>query len=194
MKLSEMPERVVFDLEWNYPHTRYREEQNGTRLSGEIIQIGAVKIDAEAGITDRYNAIIRPQYYRKMRKDITELTDITNEDLAGGRPFPEVVREFLDWCGEEWVFFSWSPSDIYMIEENMLFYGMEVDGLPDCYDMQVMFDDQITMEGRDYALSYAMWKLGIKPEQSHNALNDAINTAEVMKHLDFSEDLAEYIV
>ena len=55
-----------------------------------------------------------------------------------------------------------------------------------------MFDDQVTQEGRDFALSYAMWKMEIKPAPSHDALNDAINTAEVMRHLDLSEGLEGY--
>jgi hypothetical protein len=43
-----------------------------------------------------------------------------------------------------------------------------------------------------FALSYAMWKFDIKPERSHDALNDAINTVEVMKKLDLSEGLDGY--
>jgi len=37
-----------------------------------------------------------------------------------------------------------------------------------------------------------MWKFNIKPERSHDALNDAINTVAVMKKLDFSEGLEGY--
>jgi hypothetical protein len=57
-----------------------------------------------------------------------------------------------------------------------------------------MFDDQVTQGDRSFALSYAMWKFGIKPKYTHDALNDAINTVEVMKRLDFSEGLAGYEV
>ena len=51
-------------------------------------------------------------------------------------------------------------------------------------------NDQITQEDRSFALSYAMWKFDIKPERSHDALNDAI--IEVMKKLDLSEGLDGY--
>jgi hypothetical protein len=37
-----------------------------------------------------------------------------------------------------------------------------------------------------------MWKFDIKPQRSHDALNDAINTVEVMKRLDLSEGLDGY--
>ena len=37
-----------------------------------------------------------------------------------------------------------------------------------------------------------MWKFEIKPQRSHDALNDAINTVEVMKRLDLTEGLEGY--
>ncbi len=182
---------VVMDLEWNQSATRYRAERNGIRLSGEIVEIGAVRVDENMEILDRYSSFIKPECYQKMNRDVTELTDITDEMLAEARPFREVIAEFLAWCGED-AFLTWSENDIIMIEDNMLFHGMEIDHLPRCYDMQLLFDDQITQEGRSFALSYAMWKFEIKPERSHDALNDAVNTVEVIKRLDLSEGFEEY--
>jgi DNA polymerase III alpha subunit (gram-positive type) len=183
-------------MEWNAPNARYRITQNDVTLNGEIVQIGAVKVnpDKELTVIDKFNRIIKPQVYRRMQRVVTELTDITDEVVQGGDPFTEVVKDFLEWCGEDFVFVSWSPNDIFQLEDNMQFYGLDIDGLPACYDMQVMFDDQVTMEGRDFALSYAMWKFGIKPEMSHDALNDAINTVEVMRRMDLSEGIEEYEV
>lgn len=79
-----------------------------------------------------------------------------------------------------------------MLEDNMSIHEMDIDVLPECYNVQLVFDDQITQEDRNFALSYAMWKFDIKPERSHDALNDAINTVAVMKKLDFSEGLQGY--
>ena len=187
---------IIFDLEWNTPITRYRERRNGADLHGEIIQIGAVKTNAALEVIDTFTALVKPQVYHKMLRDITELTDITDEMLADAEPFQTVLPAFLEWCGREgeYAFFSWGPSDILYLEDNMQFHGMDISGLPVCYDMQVMFDDQITQDGRDFALSYAMWKLDIKPARSHDALNDALNTVEVMRHFDFSDGLDGYEV
>ncbi len=184
-------EYVVMDLEWNQSSTRYRAERNGIRLSGEIIQIGAVRVDGDMQILEQYCQIVKPECYQKMNRDVTELNDITDEMIAGGRPFGEVIREFLDWCGDR-PFLTWSENDIIMIEDNMLFHGLAIDGLPRCYDMQILFDDQITQEDRSFALSYAMWKFGIKPQRSHDALNDAINTVEVIRRLDLSQGFEDY--
>lgn len=185
---------IVFDLEWNQSTTKYRARKNGVKLTGEIVQIGAIKLNQDLEVLDRYDVFIKPQIYTKMLKHITQLTDITNDTLADGVSFPEAVAEFLNWCGDDYVFVSWSPNDIIQLEKNMRFHGMPIDELPECYDMQYMFDDQITMDGRDSALSYAMWKLGIKPARSHDALNDAINTAAVMRSLDFTGGIKAYAV
>ncbi len=182
---------IVMDLEWNQSNTRYRAERNGVRLEGEIVEIGAVRVNENMEILERYCEFIKPECYKKMNRRVTELTDITNDMVDHARPFAEVMTEFLSWCGED-AFLTWSENDIIMIEDNMLFHGMSIDDLPRCFDMQLLFDDQITQEDRSFALSYAMWKLDIKPERSHDALNDAINTVEVLRRLDLSEGFEEY--
>ena len=69
---------------------------------------------------------------------------------------------------------------------------MGQDLLKKAREYETEYGSQITQEDRNFALSYAMWKFEIKPEPSHDALNDAINTVEVMKRLDFTEGLEGY--
>ena len=80
---------IVIDLEWNQPLSPQRMVREPFNLGGEIIQIGAVKIDnlQELNITDRYSEIVRPVYYTKMNKHVTEVTEMTDDDLMQGRPF-----------------------------------------------------------------------------------------------------------
>ena len=187
---------IVMDLEWNRPLSRQRMIREPVKLNGEIIQFGAARIDnlEEMNIVDKFSEIVKPIYYTKMNKEVTTVTDLTDETILQGRPFEEVCTEFLEWCGDEYVFITWSGNDIYMLEDNMSIHNMDIDQLPECYDVQLMFDDQVTQDDRNFALNYAMWKFGIKPERTHDALNDAINTVEVMKRLDFSEGLEGYEV
>ena len=187
---------IVMDLEWNQPLSPQRLVRDPIRLSGEIIQFGAVKIDSleDVRIIDKYTQFVKPVYYPKMNKYVTNVTDITDEMLDSARPFKDVCEDFIKWCGEEFVFVTWSPNDIYMLEDNMMIHDMDYKVLPECYDLQLVFDDQITQDCSNKALAYAMWKLGIKPDRSHDALNDAINTIRVMSKLDLSEGLEGYEV
>ena len=184
---------IVMDLEWNRALSRNQLAYVPFRLTGEIIQIGAAKVDnlANLNVVDTFNEIVKPIHYTKMHKEVTELTGITDEMIRGGRPFTDVCREFLEWCGDCFAFISWSGNDIYMLEDNMEMHGMDSSVLPACYDVQVQFDDQITHEGRDFALNYAIWKLNLMSEmsESHDALNDVLNTIAVMRHIDMTDGL-----
>ncbi len=192
---------IVMDLEFNYPETRYRSERNGVRLNEEITEIGAVKLDDDLNEVDRYQCYVKPTAYTKMNKKVEEVTEITTDMMWQGKPFEEAALEFLAWCkqesqngGSEPVFITWSGTDIVVLEDNMLYHGMDIDDLPECYDIQLMFDDQVTQDGRNAALNYAIWKFGIKMDSAHDALNDAANTAEVFRRLDLSEGLEGYEV
>ena len=187
---------VVLDLEWNHPLSPQRMIREPFKLGGEIIQFGAVKVDNlhDLNIVDRYSEVVKPVFYTKIQKQVTEVTDITDEIVSNGRLFVDVCQEFLNWCGDDCAFITWSDNDIYMLEDNMRIHNMDIDKLPECYDVQLLFDDQITQEDRNFALNYAMWKFEIKPERTHDALNDAINTVAVMRRIDFSEGLEGYEV
>ena len=184
---------IVMDLEFNSPQNRSFVTKNGIALKSEIIEIGAVKLDKDRNTVDTFRKFVRPDAYLRMRDEVVEITEITTEMIWEGEPFADVIGEFLDWCGEDFVFITWSENDIFAIEDNMLYHGLSIDGLPECYDIQLMFDDQITMYDKRMPLNYAIWKFGFKPEPQHDALSDAINTAEVFRRLDVGE-LEKYVV
>ena len=182
---------IVMDLELNCSNNRFVSERNGVRLTNEIVEIGAVKLDSSLNEIDRYCRFVKPAAYNKMNGHVTELTEITTDMIQSGLPFPEAAAEFLEWCGEDSAFVTWSENDINMLEDNLLYHGLSIEGLPGCFDIQPMFGDLIMDEDRSFALSYALWKLDIKPEPSHDALNDAVNTAAVFRVLCPEGDTAE---
>lgn len=185
---------IILDLEWNQPLSKQQIVKKPFKLRGEIIQIGAVKVDENMQTIDTFDVMIKPKHYCTMNKKVQELTDITDEHLAGGVQFEDAICNFRTWCGDEFEFLTWGPEDVYMLEDNLDFFGLDSDWVPAAYDAQVIFDDQVTMENRDYSLGYAMFKFGIKPLKCHDALNDAINTVKVLLNLNFKEsfDVAVY--
>lgn len=186
---------IVMDLEFNRPNTPYRSEKNGVRLNDEIIEIGAVKLNSSLEQIDTYSTYVKPAAYQKMNKYVHKLTHITSDMLATGLSFEPMIENFLKWCGDDAVFVTWSGHDIIALEDNMLYHGLEISHLPECYDIQRMFADQIIMDGRDVALSYALWKLNISivVEHFHDALCDALGTVEIFRKLDLSDGLTGYI-
>lgn len=183
---------IVFDLEWNQPVSTKQRRCTPLFLCGEIIQIGAVKTDENFNVSDTFKITVTPKYYRKMHKHVSMLTGITTDDLQYGFPFPTAFRHFIKWCGTDFAFFTWGPDDIKILRENMTLHKLNVDLLPETYDVQMIFDTQITKEHRQISLEYAMEKIGKQPLESHDALNDAKNTVSVCRHLDMEKALAEY--
>lgn len=183
---------IILDLEWNQPRNRGYRIEYPVVLNGEIIQIGAVKVDEELNILDQFDRFIKPVYYTEMRKDLTELIGITNEDLEKGDSFEKVFRDFMEWCGEDSAIITWSDSDLYTLEDNIAIFDLDIEWEPECYDGQLIYDDVYAMEGRSYALNHAMYQLDIKPQNFHNALDDALNTLEVLRRIDFARGVEEY--
>lgn len=184
---------IVFDLEWNQPPTEEAMVLEPVYLEGEIIEIGAVKLDDHFQTVDEKRLYIRPQYYTKMHRRIATLTGIHDRDLQEkGRPFPEVYEEFAAWCGEEFTYVTWSNSDLPMLLDNMLLHGISTHRLPLCLDAQRVFSREIMRIDRKLSLDEAIRILGEQGDVAHDALHDARNTVKVMNHLDLEDYGEEY--
>ena len=179
---------IVLDLEWNQPLSG-RTRVSG--LMGEIIQIGAVKTDENMNELDSYDQLIKPVYYTRMNKEISQLTLITDKDLEGGKPFVQAAEEFRAWCGEDPVFITWGPEDLLMLRNNLQKFELDTSWLPHAYDGQLMFDDQEMQEDRQWPLNYALYHYEEKPDGAHNALADVYSTILVLRHLDMPACLAD---
>lgn len=183
---------IVLDLEWNQPFDMKSMVKKPVMLHGEIIQIGAVKLDDNYHILDTFKIMVSPKHYTKMHKTVTKLTGIKTEDLQYGFQFPVAFKYFSKWCGDEFAFLTWGPDDIEMLRDNMILHEMDLEWLPNTYNIQVIFDDQVSKKKRQISLSDAMEKLGEPALEAHDALNDAKNTVCVCLHLDMVKGIAEY--
>ncbi len=183
---------IVLDLEWNQP--RYYKEmiENPVHLTGEIVQIGAVKLNKRFKIKKELDLLVRPQYYRKMHRKVSRITGLRNEDVKKGMTFQEAFKKLSKFCGKDFVFLTWGPDDVHMLRDNLRLFSMDEDWIPDSFDLQVFYAHQIEGEMRQYALEDAIEKLGEKPFQAHDALCDARSTALICRHLDMKKGMEEY--
>ena len=184
---------IVLDMEWNQPWDVKQAKKKPIYLKGEIIQIGAVKLDECFNIIDTFKVLISPRYYKKMHSKVSKLTKIKTGDLKNGLTFEEAFALFKEWCGSEFVFLIWGWDDIPMLKDNMIVYGEDENWLPKWYNVQTIYDQQIAKEGRQHALSDAMEKLGETLLDAHDALNDAYGTARVCLHLDMKKGFDDYV-
>lgn len=182
---------IVLDLEWNIPEHRNRLVKEPIVLHGEIIQIGAVMLNEQMEEIGSFEAKIRPEFYKRINRKIEELTGITDKDLENALLFTDAINNFKNWCGEDSILLTWGPCDVQMLEDNLIMYDMDYRWIPEDFDAQLMFDFQETMEDRNYSLDYAVYYFGIRGIKAHDALNDARDTATVIRKLDLDDFLRE---
>lgn len=183
---------IIFDMEWNQPLYAKMTVTDPVVLHAEIVQIGAVKLDENFNIISDFNILVAPKYYKKMHKKVQRLTKITTEELQNGFEFPKAFEMFADWCGEDFALLTWGPDDMPVLTDNMILHGIDTKWIPPAYNLQVIFDSQITHMHRQIALTAALELLNETGGDAHNALNDAKNTAIVCRHLNLSEGIASY--
>jgi DNA polymerase III alpha subunit (gram-positive type) len=184
---------IVFDMEWNQPFSKETAIQSPIYLAGEIIQIGAVKLDENGDAVDCIDLLVAPTFYRKLHHRIKKITGITQDMLRGQKKFKAAIEDFKNWCGEDCLLLSWGYDDIQMLRDNLLMHDLDEDWLPPCLNLQGIFNWQVAGENRQFSLEYAMEALGIIPTlQAHNAFNDAIYTARVAKELDLKAGVENY--
>ena len=176
---------IVFDLEWNQnPDGRKHPD---SRLPFEIIEIGAVKLNEKREIVDTFQCLIKPKVYHWIHDSIHEVIHVDYHELEKGIPFPRAIRRFLEWCGEEYRFFTWGDQDVMELQRNMKYYNLLklMPGPVHYYDVQklfsIKFEDGISRRSLEYATDYLQLP---KSRDFHRALADASYTARILLEID----------
>ena len=187
---------ITLDLEWNQAYAEKAlavQKRLSRRLRGEVIQIGAVKLDKNMNPCGSYQVIVKPKYFKKIHKHVSILTGITQEQIDLGTSLPEATERFRKWCGRDFVFLTWGPDDIPMLKENLRVHDTPSSWLDATYDLQLIFNRQTDDSTKQRSLEYAMEYFEIPQTlPAHDALNDAYFTALVAQKLDVSAGIKSY--
>lgn len=175
---------IIMDLEWNQSNTGTEKEVR--ELPFEIIEIGAIKLNKDHKMIDEFSELIKPVVYKEMHHITRKLIHLQIEELEKGRPFPEVMGQFLNWCGEDYIFCTWGPLDLTELQRNIRFYGMK----PLCdkpmafLDVQklfsIVYEDSKTRRALEYAVDFLEMEKDIP---FHRAFSDAYYTAKILAGL-----------
>lgn len=178
---------VVLDLEWN--QSPYGKNDSIEDLPFEIIEIGAVKLDGSLNVVDSFDGLVKPQVYDEMHSKISEITRFNMKELKEkGRYFEEVIKDFLEWCGEDYMFCTWGTQDLTELQKNIKFYNLPYKfPLPFKYlDIQKLFSIRFEDGKIRSSLEKAVEVLKIKRKDDfHHALSDVKYTVKVMKKIKF---------
>lgn len=175
---------IVLDLEWNQCPTGKANEVKG--LPFEIIEIGAVRLDESRAVTGQFREVVKPQIYRTLHFKTKEIVALRSIDFECARTFPEIIEDFLAWCGEDSMFCTWGPADLTELQRNLSYYDIPSPfPFPLLYfDIQkifsIVYEDRKSRRSLEYAVDFLHLEKNIP---FHSALSDALYTALIMEHL-----------
>ena len=187
---------IVFDLEWNigYQPKTFLYQGAELTLRGEIIQIGAVKINERAEVQDTFEINLRPHIFRKLQHHIAQVTGLSQGDLEAGVPMKEGLARFMQWAGPDAEFAEWGLDDVPVLKQNLFLYGLDETWPCRWFDLQQVFLRYYPrQEGEGLTLESVVERLEIpKEEPFHNALDDALYTVKICTKLPLAEGLEAY--
>ena len=113
--------------------------------------------------------------YRKIRQ----------QDLENQPAFSEIYPEFLDFIGTEpAILCTWGGDDVKSLYRNILYHNLNADAMTNQYlNIQPFASAYLNHEeGKAIGLKNAVMELGLPEKASyHNALNDAVYTADIFR-------------
>lgn len=177
---------IIFDLEWN--QCPYGKDKELRSLPFEIIEIGAVKLDDNRQEIGRFSCLVRPVVYKQLHFRTREILHVDIDELADAPKFPQAMKKFLDFCGEDPVFCTWGDMDLMELQRNLAFHRMK-SPFPQpllFYDIQklysLLYEDGKARSSLESAVNF----LGLaEPDAFHRALDDAVCTAKIFQTMDF---------
>ena len=150
----------------------------------EIIEIGAVRLDAALTIVDEFDCFVRPVVEPKLSQFCTALTTIKQADVDGADMFPAVFARFLEWIGmgRPYRLCSWGFFDVGQFRL-------------DCTRFGLVFPEQFESDHLNIKHLFAEWKgvrrcgmtaaldlLGLPLAGTHHrGIDDARNIARIVQ-------------
>ena len=175
-------EYIVFDLEFNQGFDKkLNKTVSDEKCPFEILQIGAVKLDAD------FNTFVKPNIYKEIHPFIKKMTNIIHEDVKDAPNFPQAFNNFKEFMNNDKnILCVWGNGDLKELYRNIKYYNLSTENLSNTY-INVQHHASIYFNnptGKSIGLQNAITLLQLNQDKSyHNALNDAYYTSLVFKNI-----------
>lgn len=183
---------LVIDLEMCNVPKHYRSKKY--KYANEIIQVGAVLLDEEYEVIAKLNQYVHPEY-GVVDHFISNLTGIQNSHVKHAPYLKEVLLHMVDWLGDrEYKVYAWSDSDYSQLQHEILCKEIDDAKIEKFMDSERWIDYQAEFGkrfefSRAVSLEEALMYCDIDVDgRLHDGLDDAANTAKLIKTLELNED------
>lgn len=150
----------------------------------EIIEVGACLIDRSWDVVGTWSSFIRPLSLDKVTEFTTELTGITQDDVAEAPFFPAVMLEMRKFMGAEKAsrLAHFGPSDSAWLRSAYLLHGLSWPFLGWSLCLQSLAYGAAAEWGFDFhgfSLADVAERLGVEAVGAHRAAGDACTAAGI---------------
>lgn len=160
-------------------------QDRSTRRRSEIIEIGAVKINAHKEVVDEFTAFVQPIEHPELSDFCKELTTITQEDVDGAETFDVVICQFSEWINldQPYLLGSWGMYDRNQFRKDCELHDLSIDWLKQHISLKHQYT-QIKGLKRHMGMKGALWSEGIDLEGTHHrGIDDARNISKIFLKL-----------
>lgn len=169
---------IVFDLEATCWEKRSPAQRN------EIIEIGAVKFDKQGKQIDDFCAFVYPKLNPELSPFCKELTHIPQADIDASKPFPEVLKTFLDWIGDDYMLCSWGMYDRNQFTSDCKLHDLTFEWVERHISLKHQHPT-VSGSGKLMGMASALQQEGFQLEGTHHrGIDDARNISKIfLKYL-----------
>ena len=151
----------------------------------EIIELGAVLLDAGHDLVGEFETFVRPVRHPELTPFCTELTGITQDDVDRAPSFPEALAAFLQFTGDcaRLTFCSWGSFDQKILARDCGWHALPVPPFAAVRNLKHEFA-AARRTHRGISIAQALRGLGEEfAGRPHRGLDDARNVARVLRTL-----------
>lgn len=164
---------IVFDLEatcWDNDRTK----QN------EIIEIGAVKINENLEIIDKFQSFIKPKLNPVLSDFCKNLTTITQEDVNKAKPFYQILYQFQQWIGKDYWLCSWGFYDKSQFKKDCDLHKLDTKWLNNHISLKHQFMKNHKLKNREAGMNNVLKILDLNLDGTHHrGIDDALNISKI---------------
>jgi inhibitor of KinA sporulation pathway (predicted exonuclease) len=167
---------VVIDLE-----ATCSRDETVPKKEMEIIEIGAVAVDAELRCLDEFQAFVRPVRHPELTPFCRELTTITQADVDAAETLPAVARAMRNWVDQlgAGLWASWGMFDRMLFDRDFRYHCIP-SPLPRTHiNVRECFEATVATGPADFAAALAQARLAFEG-QPHRGIDDARNIARLL--------------
>jgi len=150
----------------------------------EIIEIGAVMQNSLTyEIETEFQAFVRPVRHPILTEFCTELTGITQQDVADAPPLAESLELMKEWTSvfKDWLFCSWGDYDRNQFRQDCEYHSLDYPFSAGHLNLKAEFSRAFGLK-KKMAVTDALRHLGLSFEGSHHrGLDDAKNIARIVR-------------